>query len=175
MTWEYAATLLSCINAHAQKNVFFSRVVYPKQNFILHENPFPFPTFRVTDWSSFMLSRADCSDIDCHHSFPASLTNKLMDLICCNCLLPPSSAHSFSPLLSSPPFSSPLRPVDRLLMSWKRDGRRLSSGQRLIIPAPTSSDTGLYVCEASFSNSTAKPVETKAHLTVMGKKKKAVT
>lgn len=23
MTWEYAATLLSCINAHAQKNVFF--------------------------------------------------------------------------------------------------------------------------------------------------------
>lgn len=24
MTWEYAATLLSCINAHAQKNVFFS-------------------------------------------------------------------------------------------------------------------------------------------------------
>uniref|UniRef100_A0AAX7VLX9 Sidekick cell adhesion molecule 1a n=1 Tax=Astatotilapia calliptera TaxID=8154 RepID=A0AAX7VLX9_ASTCA len=59
------------------------------------------------------------------------------------------------------------RPVDRLLVSWKRDGRRLSSGQRLIIPAPTSSDTGLYVCEASFSNSTAKPVETKAHLTVM--------
>lgn len=106
MTWEYAATLLSCINAHAQKNVFFFRVVYPKQNFILHENPFPFPTFRVTDWSSFMLSRADCSDIDCHHSFPASLTNKLMDLICCNCLLPPSSAHSFSPLLSSFLFSS---------------------------------------------------------------------
>nr|XP_004568386.1 protein sidekick-1 isoform X1 [Maylandia zebra] len=59
------------------------------------------------------------------------------------------------------------RPVDRLLVSWKRDGRRLSSGKRLIIPAPTSSDTGLYVCEASFSNSTAKPVETKAHLTVM--------
>lgn len=28
MTWEYAATLLSCINAHAQKNVFFFSVLF---------------------------------------------------------------------------------------------------------------------------------------------------
>lgn len=66
---------------------------------------------------------------------------------------------------------SPFRPVDSLMVSWKRDGRRLASGRRLIIPAPTSSDTGLYVCEALLSNSTAKPVEARAHLTVMGKKK----
>ncbi|KAE8300407.1 Protein sidekick-1 [Larimichthys crocea] len=59
------------------------------------------------------------------------------------------------------------RPVDSLIVSWKRDGRRLASGHRLIIPAPTSSDTGLYVCEALLSNSTAKPVEARAHLTVM--------
>ncbi|XP_040002524.1 protein sidekick-1-like [Xiphias gladius] len=59
------------------------------------------------------------------------------------------------------------RPVDSLMVSWKRDGRRLASGRRLIIPAPTSSDTGLYVCEALLSNSTAKPVEARAHLTVM--------
>uniref|UniRef100_A0A4W6FWB0 Sidekick cell adhesion molecule 1 n=1 Tax=Lates calcarifer TaxID=8187 RepID=A0A4W6FWB0_LATCA len=59
------------------------------------------------------------------------------------------------------------RPVDSLTVSWKRDGRRLASGRRLIIPAPTSSDTGFYVCEASLSNSTAKPVEARAHLSVM--------
>lgn len=61
------------------------------------------------------------------------------------------------------------------MVSWKRDGRRLASGRRLIIPAPSSSDTGLYVCEASLSNSTAKPVEARAHLTVMGKNKRAVS
>ncbi|XP_070712624.1 protein sidekick-1-like [Pempheris klunzingeri] len=59
------------------------------------------------------------------------------------------------------------RPVDSLVVSWKRDGRRLVSGRRLIIPVPTSSDTGLYVCEALLSNSTAKTVEARAHLTVM--------
>uniref|UniRef100_A0AAQ5XLP4 Sidekick cell adhesion molecule 1a n=1 Tax=Amphiprion ocellaris TaxID=80972 RepID=A0AAQ5XLP4_AMPOC len=59
------------------------------------------------------------------------------------------------------------RPVDGLVMSWRREGRRLSSGRRLVIPAATSSDAGLYVCEASLGNSTVKPVEARAHLTVM--------
>ncbi|XP_068607565.1 protein sidekick-1 [Brachionichthys hirsutus] len=59
------------------------------------------------------------------------------------------------------------RPMDGLVVSWKRNGHQLSSGRRLIIPAPTSSDAGLYVCEALLSNSTAKPVEAQAHLTVM--------
>ncbi|XP_041838887.1 protein sidekick-1-like isoform X2 [Melanotaenia boesemani] len=60
------------------------------------------------------------------------------------------------------------RPIDGLVVSWKRDGRWLTSGRRLIIPAPTTSDTGLYVCEASLlSNTTVKPMEARAHLTVM--------
>ncbi|KAK2817285.1 hypothetical protein Q5P01_025476 [Channa striata] len=59
------------------------------------------------------------------------------------------------------------RPVESLVVSWKRDGRWLASGRRLIIPASTSSDSGLYVCEALLSNSTAKPVEARAHITVM--------
>ncbi|XP_028300243.1 protein sidekick-1 isoform X3 [Gouania willdenowi] len=59
------------------------------------------------------------------------------------------------------------RPIDGLLVSWKRDGRRLAGGRRLIISAPTTADTGVYVCEALLSNSTAKPVEARAHLTVM--------
>ncbi|XP_060911472.1 protein sidekick-1-like isoform X1 [Labrus mixtus] len=59
------------------------------------------------------------------------------------------------------------RPADSLVVSWKRDGRRLAGGRRLIFPAPTSFDTGLYVCEAMLSNSTAKPVEARAQLTVM--------
>ncbi|XP_029948858.1 protein sidekick-1-like isoform X2 [Salarias fasciatus] len=59
------------------------------------------------------------------------------------------------------------RPVDGLVVSWKRDGRRLASGRRLVITTPSSSDSGLYVCEASLSNSTAKSVEARAHLTVI--------
>ena len=101
-----------------------------------------------------------------------------MDLICCNCLLSlfsfffdffftPTRSLLVCPLL----LFSHLRPVDSLVVSWKRDGRRVAGGRRLVVPAPTSSDTGLYVCEASQSNSTAKPAEAKAHLTVMGEKK----
>ncbi|XP_056136412.1 protein sidekick-1-like [Lampris incognitus] len=60
-----------------------------------------------------------------------------------------------------------VRQLDRLVLSWKRDGRRLANGRQLIIPTATSSDIGMYVCEASLSNSTAKPVEARAHLIVM--------
>uniref|UniRef100_A0A665U7P0 Sidekick cell adhesion molecule 1a n=1 Tax=Echeneis naucrates TaxID=173247 RepID=A0A665U7P0_ECHNA len=59
------------------------------------------------------------------------------------------------------------RPVESLTVSWKRDGRRLATGRRFTISAPTSSDTGLYVCEALLGNSTAKLVEAKAHFTVI--------
>lgn len=69
------------------------------------------------------------------------------------------------------PPASPLRQLDSLVVTWKRNGRQLSSGHRLVIPGAASSDTGLYVCEASLGNSTAKPVEARAQLTVIGKKK----
>ncbi|XP_038141195.1 protein sidekick-1-like isoform X2 [Cyprinodon tularosa] len=59
------------------------------------------------------------------------------------------------------------RPVDGLAVSWKRDGRLLASGHRLIVPVATTADAGLYVCEALFNNSTAKPMEARAYLTVM--------
>ncbi|KAM9770293.1 protein sidekick-1-like isoform 2-T2 [Menidia menidia] len=59
------------------------------------------------------------------------------------------------------------RPVEGLVVSWKRDGRLLASGRRLIIPATTAMDAGLYVCEALLSNSTAKPTEARVHLTVI--------
>ncbi|XP_041641485.1 protein sidekick-1 [Cheilinus undulatus] len=59
------------------------------------------------------------------------------------------------------------RLVDSLVVSWKRDGRRVASGRRLIIPSSSSSDMGLYICEATLSNSTTKPVEARAQLTVI--------
>ncbi|CAL8330871.1 unnamed protein product [Merluccius merluccius] len=59
------------------------------------------------------------------------------------------------------------RPVDRLALSWKREGRWLASGRRLVIPAPVLADSGWYVCEAALTNSTSRPVEARAHLTVM--------
>lgn len=61
------------------------------------------------------------------------------------------------------------------MVSWKRDGRHLHSGRRLVIPTPSSSDTGSYVCEASLSNSTGRPAEAAAHLTVIGKGEKTHT
>lgn len=67
------------------------------------------------------------------------------------------------------PSAYPLRQLDGLVVTWKRNGRHLSSGHRLIIPTAASSDTGLYVCEAWLGNSTTKPVEARAQLTVIGK------
>ncbi|KAF3852403.1 hypothetical protein F7725_005758 [Dissostichus mawsoni] len=55
-----------------------------------------------------------------------------------------------------------LEPIDSLVVSWKRDGRRLASGRRLVILTPASADTGIYVCEA-----TGKPVEARAQLYVI--------
>uniref|UniRef100_A0A3B3U2D7 Protein sidekick-1-like n=1 Tax=Poecilia latipinna TaxID=48699 RepID=A0A3B3U2D7_9TELE len=59
------------------------------------------------------------------------------------------------------------RPVDGLAVLWKRGGHWLASGRRLIVPAATSSDAGLYVCEVLVSNSTIKPVEARGYLTVV--------
>ncbi|XP_056443232.1 protein sidekick-1 [Gadus chalcogrammus] len=59
------------------------------------------------------------------------------------------------------------RPVDRLVLSWRREGRWLAGGRRLVIPAPVLADSGVYVCEALLSNSTLRTAEARAHLTVM--------
>lgn len=80
--------------------------------------------------------------------------------------------HDLTPVVlfhSSPSFASPPRQLDGLVVTWKRDGRQLSTGRRFVVPAASSSDSGLYVCEASHSSgSAALPVEAKAQLTVIG-------
>uniref|UniRef100_A0A8C9R8X8 Sidekick cell adhesion molecule 1 n=1 Tax=Scleropages formosus TaxID=113540 RepID=A0A8C9R8X8_SCLFO len=63
------------------------------------------------------------------------------------------------------------RPVEKLALSWKRNGLKLSSGlgtfgRRLTILNPTSADAGLYVCEATLLNSSTKAAESRAHLSV---------
>ncbi|XP_054635300.1 protein sidekick-1 isoform X2 [Dunckerocampus dactyliophorus] len=59
------------------------------------------------------------------------------------------------------------RPVDSLMVVWKRDGRHLANGRRLIIPDPATSDGGVYLCEAFLSNSTIKSAEARANLDVI--------
>ncbi|KAJ8253833.1 hypothetical protein COCON_G00204450 [Conger conger] len=61
------------------------------------------------------------------------------------------------------------RPVEKLKLSWKRNGVELTSGvgmfgRRLSIVNPTSASVGAYVCEASLSDTDAKTVEAKAFL-----------
>ncbi|KAJ8389678.1 hypothetical protein AAFF_G00115540 [Aldrovandia affinis] len=63
------------------------------------------------------------------------------------------------------------RPVEKLNISWKRNGMELPSGvgmfgRRLTIVNPTSADVGLYVCEASLLDSSLKTVEAKAFLSI---------
>ncbi|KAM8822022.1 protein sidekick-1-like [Synchiropus picturatus] len=57
--------------------------------------------------------------------------------------------------------------VDQLQLSWKRDGRRLAEGRRLVVTTAKASDAGVYVCEASLSNSSAKAAEASAQLSVV--------
>ncbi|XP_039630055.1 protein sidekick-1 isoform X2 [Polypterus senegalus] len=64
------------------------------------------------------------------------------------------------------------RPIEKLSIYWKRNGVRLTSGvgtfgRRLTISNPTSKDNGLYVCEASLLDSTAKTVEAKAFFSII--------
>ncbi|KAL4624411.1 protein sidekick-1-like [Arapaima gigas] len=63
------------------------------------------------------------------------------------------------------------RPVEKLILSWKRNGLKLASdvgtfGRRLTIANPTAADAGLYVCEAALLNSSAKAAESRAYLTI---------
>ncbi|XP_058891430.1 protein sidekick-1-like isoform X2 [Acipenser ruthenus] len=63
------------------------------------------------------------------------------------------------------------RPVEKLSISWKRNGVRLTSGvgmfgRRLAIINPTSADVGLYVCQAALLDSSVQPVEARAFLSI---------
>ncbi|KAG8523750.1 Protein sidekick-1, partial [Galemys pyrenaicus] len=64
------------------------------------------------------------------------------------------------------------RPVEELSVSWKRNGVRLTSGlhsfgRHLTINNPTSSDTGVYVCEATLRGSTFEPARARAFLSII--------
>ncbi|KAG5195467.1 hypothetical protein JEQ12_012756 [Ovis aries] len=64
------------------------------------------------------------------------------------------------------------RPVQELSVTWKRNGMRVTSGlhsfgRRLTISNPTSSDTGMYVCEAALPGSTFEPARAKAFLSII--------
>lgn len=43
-----------------------------------------------------------------------------------------------------------------------------SFGRRLTIVNPTTADVGLYVCEASLLDSSVKPAEARAFLSIIG-------
>ncbi|KAL4658231.1 protein sidekick-1-like [Arapaima gigas] len=64
------------------------------------------------------------------------------------------------------------RPVEKLSITWKRNGMDLPSavgtfGRRLTIVNPTSADVGLYVCEATLLDSSVKSAEARAFLSLI--------
>ncbi|XP_040085931.1 protein sidekick-1 [Oryx dammah] len=64
------------------------------------------------------------------------------------------------------------RPVEELSVTWKRNGMRVTSGlhgfgRRLTVSNPTSSDTGMYVCEAALPGSAFEPARAKAFLSII--------
>uniref|UniRef100_A0A8B9SEL6 Sidekick cell adhesion molecule 1 n=1 Tax=Apteryx owenii TaxID=8824 RepID=A0A8B9SEL6_APTOW len=64
------------------------------------------------------------------------------------------------------------RPVERLSVTWKRNGIKITSGissfgRRLTITNPTSADVGMYFCEAKLRDSTEEPARAKAFLSIM--------
>lgn len=70
-------------------------------------------------------------------------------------------------------FLSLARPVDKLSLVWRRNGVEVASGvgsfgRRLTIVNPTTVDMGLYVCEASLLDSSVKPAEARAFLSIIG-------
>ncbi|XP_069762286.1 protein sidekick-1 isoform X2 [Narcine bancroftii] len=64
------------------------------------------------------------------------------------------------------------RPVDRLSITWERNGVKLKSGigvfgRRLTIINPTSADTGKYECEATLQSSNVLPVHAHAFVSII--------
>uniref|UniRef100_A0A8D0G947 Sidekick cell adhesion molecule 1 n=1 Tax=Sphenodon punctatus TaxID=8508 RepID=A0A8D0G947_SPHPU len=64
------------------------------------------------------------------------------------------------------------RPVEKLSMTWKRNGIKITSGinsfgRRLTISNPTSADIGMYFCEAQLRDHAAEPARAKAFLSIL--------
>ncbi|XP_032897024.1 protein sidekick-1 isoform X2 [Amblyraja radiata] len=64
------------------------------------------------------------------------------------------------------------RPVDRLSITWKRNGVKLKSGisvfgRRLMILNPTSADIGKYECVATLQSSSVLPVHEHAYISII--------
>ncbi|XP_010844106.1 PREDICTED: protein sidekick-1 [Bison bison bison] len=64
------------------------------------------------------------------------------------------------------------RPAEELSVTWKRNGVRVTTGlhgfgRRLPISNPTSSDTGVYVCEAALPGSAFEPARARAFLSII--------
>uniref|UniRef100_A0A8B9TCV8 Sidekick cell adhesion molecule 1 n=1 Tax=Anas platyrhynchos TaxID=8839 RepID=A0A8B9TCV8_ANAPL len=64
------------------------------------------------------------------------------------------------------------RPVEKLSMTWKRNGIKITSGissfgRRLTITNPTSADVGMYFCEAKLRDSTEEPARANAFLSII--------
>ncbi|ELR62536.1 Protein sidekick-1, partial [Bos mutus] len=64
------------------------------------------------------------------------------------------------------------RPAEELSVTWKRNGVRVTTGlhgfgRRLTISNPTSSDTGVYVCEAALPGSAFEPARARAFLSII--------
>uniref|UniRef100_A0A8D0CKB7 Sidekick cell adhesion molecule 1 n=1 Tax=Scleropages formosus TaxID=113540 RepID=A0A8D0CKB7_SCLFO len=64
------------------------------------------------------------------------------------------------------------RPVEKLSITWRRNDMELPGGvgtfgRRLTIVNPTSADVGLYVCEATILDSSVRPSEARAFLSIM--------
>uniref|UniRef100_A0A4W2DYC3 Uncharacterized protein n=1 Tax=Bos indicus x Bos taurus TaxID=30522 RepID=A0A4W2DYC3_BOBOX len=64
------------------------------------------------------------------------------------------------------------RPAEELSVTWKRNGVRVTTGlhgfgRRLTISNPTSSDTGVYICEAALPGSAFEPARARAFLSII--------
>lgn len=111
--------------------------------------------------TSLHLSRTYTSRISIERAIAKSL-NGYLSLVASLCFL-----VSFALCFSSS------RPVDKLSLVWRRNGVEVASGvgsfgRRLTIVNPTTADMGLYVCEASLLDSSVKPAEARAFLSIIG-------
>ncbi|XP_028913332.1 protein sidekick-1 isoform X2 [Ornithorhynchus anatinus] len=64
------------------------------------------------------------------------------------------------------------RPVEELSVTWKRNGVKITNGihsfgRRLTISNPTSSDIGMYICEAKLKDSAFETARAKAYLSII--------